>query len=163
MQVHPDVNKGVWCPEEDQMLKRLADATGGQDWDAIARELGTGRTPHSCFVRYMTRHCVAVNNRKWERTEDDRLRRLVAHCRINDFIPWAKVSFYMDRRTKEQCYQRYVYSLKDSIRRGLFTDAEDMILIIGKELYGKDWAKISEMLPCRTPVQLHCRWNSFLR
>ena len=24
-----------------------------------------------------------------------------------------------------------------------------MLLIIGKELYGKDWAKISEMLPCR--------------
>jgi hypothetical protein len=85
----------------------------------------------ACFVRYMTRHCVAVNNRKWERSEDDRLRRLVAHCRINDFIPWAKVSFYMERRTKEQCYQRYVYSLKDSIRRGAFTDAEDMILIIG--------------------------------
>ena len=55
----------------------------------------------------------------------------------------------MERRTKEQCYQRYVYSLKDSIRHGPFTDAEDMLLIIGKELYGKDWAKISEMLPCR--------------
>ena len=114
----------------------------------------------------MTRHCVAVNNRKWERQEDDRfcfkllrwylmsntnrLRRLVAQCRINDFIPWAKVSFYMDRRTKEQCYQRYVYSLRDSIRHGPFTDAEDMLLIIGKELYGKDWSKISEMTPCRS-------------
>jgi hypothetical protein len=89
----------------------------------------------------MTRHCVAVNNRKWERSEDDRLRRLVAHCRINDFIPWAKVSFYMERRTKEQCYQRYVYSLKDSIRRGAFTDAEDMILIIGnvmRRVYAAD-------------------------
>ena len=93
----------------------------------------------------------------------------------------------MDRRTKEQCYQRFVYSLKDSIRHGPFTDAEDMLLIIGKELYGNDWAKISEMTPCRltsalqcdqvdsvmkvcellapprTAVQLHCRWNSFLR
>ena len=77
------------------------------------------------------------------------MRRLVAQCRINDFIPWAKVSFYMDRRTKEQCYQRFVYSLKDSIRHGPFTDAEDMLLIIGKELYGSDWAKISEMTPCR--------------
>jgi len=161
--VHPSINRSVWSPGEDRMLKRLAEATGGQDWDAIARELETGRTPHSCFVRYMTRHNVAVNNRKWERTEDDRLRRLVAHCRINDFIPWSKVSYYMDRRTKDQCYQRYVYSLKDSIRKGTFTDAEDMILIIGEKLYGNDWAKICEMLPCRTPIQIHCRWNSFLR
>ena len=33
------------------MLKKLAEATGGQDWDGIARELGTARTPHACFVR----------------------------------------------------------------------------------------------------------------
>jgi len=161
--VHPSINRSVWSPGEDRMLKRLADATSGQDWDAIAREMESGRTPHSCFVRYMTRHNVAVNNRKWERSEDDRLRRLVAHCRINDFIPWSKVSYYMDRRTKDQCYQRFVYSLKDSIRKGTFTDAEDMILIIGEKLYGNDWAKICEMLPCRTPIQIHCRFNSFIK
>ena len=80
------------------MLKKLAEATGGTKWDEIALNLGTSRTPHACFVRcssllsklrilvapsgiiaetlilgrYMTRHCVAVNNRKWERQEDDR-------------------------------------------------------------------------------------------
>ena len=161
--VHPSINRSTWSPAEDKMLKKLADATGGTDWDSIARELETGRTPHSCFVRFMTRHNVAVNNRKWERSEDDRLRRLVAHCRINDFIPWTKVSYYMDRRTKDQCYQVYVYSLKDSIRKGTFTEAEDMILIIGEKLYGNDWAKICEMLPCRTPIQIHCRFNSFIR
>jgi len=161
--VHPSINRTVWSPAEDKMLKKLADATGGTDWDNIAKELETGRTPHNCFVRYMTKHNVTVNNRKWERTEDDRLRRLVAHCRINDFIPWNKVSYYMDRRTKDQCYQRYVYSLKDSIRKGTFTEAEDMILIIGEKLYGNDWAKICEMLPCRTPIQIHCRFNSFIK
>ena len=161
--VHPSINKTVWSPSEDKMLKKLADATGGTDWDNIAKELETGRTPMNCFVRFMTKHNVAVNNRKWETSEDDRLRRLVAHCRINDFIPWNKVSYYMDRRTKDQCYQRYVYSLKDSIRKGNFTDAEDMILIIGEKLYGNDWAKICEMLPCRTPIQIHCRFNSFIK
>ena len=35
------------------MLKKLAEATGGQDWDGIARELGTARTPHACFVRFL--------------------------------------------------------------------------------------------------------------
>ena len=68
----------------------------------------------------------------------------------------------MDRRTKEQCYQRFVYSLKDSIRHGPFTDAEDMLLIIGKELYGSDWAKISEMTPCRltSVTKLIMLWKS---
>ena len=69
----------------------------------------------------------------------------------------------MDRRTKDQCFQRYVYSLKDIIRKGPFTDAEDMLLIIGEKLYKNDWAKINEMIPCRTPIQLHCRFNHFIK
>ena len=115
------------------------------------------------FCRYMTRHNVVINNRKWERSEDDRLRRLIAHCRINNYIPWTKVAYYMERRTKEQCYQRYVYSLKDVIKKGPFSDAEDMLLFIGEKLYKTDWVKICEMLPQRTPIQLHCRFNHFLK
>ena len=161
--VHPSINRSVFSPEEDKLLKRLAEALHGQDWDSIAREMETGRTPHQCFSRYMTRHNVVINNRKWEKSEDDRMRRLIAHCRINNFIPWTKVAYYMERRTKDQCYQRYVYSLKDNIRKGPFSEAEDMLLIIGESLYKKDWAKINEMIPCRTPIQLHCRWNHFLR
>ena len=111
----------------------------------------------------MTRHNVVINNRKWERSEDDRLRRLIAHCRINNYIPWTKVAYYMERRTKEQCYQRYVYSLKDIIKKGPFSEAEDMLLFIGEKLYKTDWVKISEMLPQRTPIQLHCRFNHFLK
>ena len=166
-QVHPSINRSKFTPEEDKLLKRLAEALHGQDWDAIAREMETGRTPHACFVRYMTRHNVVINNRKWEKSEDDRLRRLIAHCRINNMIPWTKVAFYMERRTKDQCYQRYVYSLKDIIKKGPFTDAEDMLLYIGDKLYNSktktDWAKIGEMLPCRTPIQLHCRFNHFMK
>ena len=111
----------------------------------------------------MTRHNVVINNRKWERSEDDRLRRLIAHCRINNYIPWTKVAYYMERRTKEQCYQRYVYSLKDVIKKGPFSEAEDMLLFLGEKLFKTDWVKICEMLPQRTPIQLHCRFNHFLK
>lgn len=38
-QVHPDINRGVWSAPEDALLKRLAEATEGQDWDSIARWL----------------------------------------------------------------------------------------------------------------------------
>ena len=36
-QVHPDINRGVWSATEDALLKRLAEATEGQDWDSVAR------------------------------------------------------------------------------------------------------------------------------
>lgn len=161
--VHPTINRSVFSPEEDKLLKRLAEALHSQDWDSIAREMETGRTGHACFVRYMTRHNVTINNRKWEKSEDDRLRRLIAHCRINNFIPWTKVSYYMERRTKDQCYQRYVYSLKDIIKKGPFSDAEDILLFIGEKLYKNDWSKISEIIPCRTAIQLHSRYHHFLK
>ena len=74
-----------------------------------------------------------------------------------------KVSYYMERRTKEQCYQRYVYSLKDIIKKGPFSDAEDILLFIGEKLYKNDWTKISEMIQCRTPIQLHSRFHHFLK
>ena len=147
-QVHPDINRGVWSAPEDALLKRLAEATEGQDWDSIARWLqgcgvlcramsqcrvvnpymqGAGdqqdasrllrqvhdkaqrgreqqvlhqvyNEPHFTNDMLLCYRVISVHSRpltalarKWERAEDDRLRRLVAHCRINDFIPWVKV------------------------------------------------------------------------
>ena len=161
--VHPAINNASFSPNEDKLLKKLAEALNSQDWDSIAKEMETGRTAIACFVRYMTRHNIVVNNRKWEKTEDDRLRRLVAHCRLNKYIPWQKVAYFMERRTKDQCYQRFVFSLRDNIRRGPFSDAEDMLLVMGEKLYGNDWTKINEILSCRTPIQLHCRFNHFIK
>ena len=39
--------------EEDILLKRLAEATNYREWDAIAKEMGTGRPAISCFTRYL--------------------------------------------------------------------------------------------------------------
>ena len=49
--VHPSINRSVYSTNEDKLLKRLAEALQAQDWDNIAREMETGRTPHQCFVR----------------------------------------------------------------------------------------------------------------
>ena len=49
--VHPSINRSVYSPNEDKLLKRLAEALQAQDWDNIAKEIETGRTPHQCFVR----------------------------------------------------------------------------------------------------------------
>ena len=132
--VHPAVNTSSFSPDEDKLLRKLAEALNSQDWDSIAKEMETGRTAIACFVRYMTRHNIVVNNRRWEKTEDDRLRRLVAHCRLNKYVPWQKVAYFMERRTKDQCYQRFVFSLRDNIRKGPYSEAEDMLLVMGEKV-----------------------------
>jgi hypothetical protein len=47
--------------------------------------------------RYLSKHNVLQNSRSWSGKEDERLRRLVAHSRVNHLIPWSKVSYYMDK------------------------------------------------------------------
>ena len=53
--LHPSINRAPFSADEDKLLKRFADSTGGQDWDAIARELGTQRTAHQVSIS------IAVN------------------------------------------------------------------------------------------------------
>ena len=63
----------------------------------------------------------------------------------------------MDHRTKDQCYQRYMYSLRSVLRKGYFSDAEDFMILIGFKLFGENWAEIAKYMPSRTPMQIHSR------
>ena len=65
----------------------------------------------------------------------------------------------MQNRTKEQCYQRWTLSAKNGIRRGHFLEIEDFLIIIGIKFFGKNWAKISEIIPQRGPSQTHSRYG----
>lgn len=69
----------------------------------------------------------------------------------------------MDRRTKDQCYQRYMNSLRSVLRKGYFSDAEDFMILIGYKLFGPNWGEIANYMPSRTAMQIHSRYNTFLR
>ena len=161
--LHPSINRGTWTPQEDAHLKALALASGYKNWDRIAEELGTNRTAFVCFMRYQQKHHQKLSKRKWTEAEDQWLKQLVELLRINRFIPWPKVAYFMKNRTKDQCYQRYTYSLKDSLRKGFFSEAEDYMIMVGVKIFGQQWAKIADFMPHRTAVQLHSRHNTFLR
>ncbi len=68
----------------------------------------------------------------------------------------------MEKRTKEQCYQRYNNSLRDDLRKGAFTEEEDFMIMVGVRIFGTQWVKIADFMTHRSPVQLHSRYNSFL-
>ena len=58
---------------------------------------------------------------------------------------------------------RYVYSIRADVRQGYFEEDEDHILLVGAKLFGHDWARISHFIPSRTPMQIHSRFNTFLK
>jgi len=162
-QIHPSLNQTAWSRDEDELLKCLAEMTGGTGWNFISEQIGSDRTPISCMQRYMRKLNVAQSKRRWDKSEDEFLLKLVDEHRINNLIPWSKIACHMECRTKDQCWQRYLYSLREDIRRGPFTDEEDMLLLAGVEMYGTDWSKIADHFTSRTPIQIFSRWNSFLK
>ena len=168
--LHPQIYRGRWTRNEDRRLMDLItnpDEDGlcrsRKDWDRIAYKLGTKRNAFLCFHRYQTKHNSALNGQKWTRPEDDRLRQLVRQTRINKFIPWNKVAYYMTNRTKDQCYQRYMCSLREKLQKGFFNEIEDFIVIVGVRLFGTKWDRIADFIPSRTPMQIHSRYNTYLK
>jgi hypothetical protein len=68
----------------------------------------------------------------------------------------------MCRRTKDQCYQRYVYSLREGVRHGAWLEVEEWLVLLGQLLYQRDWAKITQLLQTRTPLQARHIFSAFI-
>ncbi|XP_059093957.1 snRNA-activating protein complex subunit 4 homolog [Tigriopus californicus] len=160
--LHPTINRASWTQEEDNLLKHLADTHHRMDWDLIARELGTNRTGFLCCMRYQLKYNQAFEKRRWTVGEDRRLKQLVAKCRINNFIPWTKVAYYMEGKTKDQCYQRYFFSLTDGLRTGAFSESEDFLIYAAVKLFGEQWRLISDYIPFRNASQILARYQNVL-
>jgi hypothetical protein len=167
--VHPSLNHQKWSRQEDDVLKESVEQlllyrNGFVDWEYVAAEVGNRRSALHCFMRFQQRHNTSLDKRRWTFQEDEKLKKLVNRCNISThFVPWQKIAYYMANRTKDQCYQRYTISLQPHLRKGIFTQSEDFVIIIGVKLFGHNWAKIAEYLPNRTPIQIHSRFNIFIK
>ena len=47
-----------------------------------------------------------------------------------------------------------MYSLRDNIRHGAWEEVEEWLVLLGERLYGRDWAKITDLLQTRTHTQV---------
>ncbi|XP_008550545.1 uncharacterized protein LOC103573293 [Microplitis demolitor] len=159
--LHPDINDSQWKSDEEEMLKIKAREHGYQDWDTIARELNTGRTGYVCFIAFhRTLENTAFNDRQWSLNENEILTECVEKLRYGDFIPWGRVSTYINDRTKTQIYARWKYNLDPALKKGRFTSDEDDLLLDSVAKYGKNFPRISsDIMPHRSSVQLSGRFK----
>ncbi|XP_069697942.1 snRNA-activating protein complex subunit 4 [Periplaneta americana] len=158
--LHPMIRKSKWTKDEDSKLKELVDKYNNQNWDAIAQELGTKRSGYQCMCQYQTRLNDKLRKSKWTEEEDAYLIEVINKCRIGSYIPWAKVTFYMSGRSKNQVFNRWVYSLDPSIKKGRFTKNEDMLVVAAVRRYGTDFPRVARFLPGRTSIQVRDRYHS---
>jgi hypothetical protein len=93
---------------------------------------------------------------KWNPDEDALLRETVERLGVFD---WARVAAALPGRTGKQCRERWMNHLSPSINNGVWTPAEDMIIIQQQFIHGNAWATMKPLLPGRSACAIKNRWT----
>ncbi|XP_074746989.1 snRNA-activating protein complex subunit 4 isoform X1 [Strix uralensis] len=155
---HPSINKKEWTEEEIERLKTIAAEHGYLDWQTIAQELGTNRTPFQCLQKYQV-YNKDLKRKEWTKDEDQMLLELVEEMRVGSHIPYKKIAYYMEGRDSAQLIYRWTKSVDPSLKKGPWTPEEDAMLLAAVKKYGeRDWYKIRTEVPGRSDAQCRDRY-----
>ncbi|XP_064027564.1 snRNA-activating protein complex subunit 4 isoform X1 [Pogoniulus pusillus] len=155
---HPSINKKEWTEKEIQRLKEIASKHRCLDWQTIAQELGTNRTPFQCLQEYQVNN-KDLKRKEWTRSEDQMLLELVQKMRVGSHIPYKKIAYYMEGRDSAQLIYRWTKSVDPSLKKGPWTAEEDAMLLAAVKKYGeRDWYKIRTEVPGRSDAQCRDRY-----
>ncbi|NXJ87946.1 SNPC4 protein, partial [Corythaixoides concolor] len=155
---HPSINKKEWTEEEIERLKKIAAEHDYLDWQTIAQELGTNRTPFQCLQKYQV-YNKDLKRKEWTKGEDQMLLELVQEMRVGSHIPYKKIAYYMEGRDSAQLIYRWTKSVDPSLRKGPWTPEEDAMLLAAVKKYGeRDWYKIRTEVPGRSDAQCRDRY-----
>ncbi|NXB04081.1 SNPC4 protein, partial [Cnemophilus loriae] len=155
---HPSINKKEWTEEEIERLKQTAAKHNYLDWQSIAQELGTNRTPFQCLQKYQI-YNEDLKRKEWTKDEDQMLLELVQEMRLGSHIPYKKIAYYMEGRDSAQLIYRWTKSVDPSLKKGPWTPEEDAMLMAAVKKYGeKDWYKIRTEVPGRSDAQCRDRY-----
>jgi hypothetical protein len=166
-----------WTPEEDAKVtsafRNTCKKKGCKNsvWAAVAA-LVPGRTKGQCAARWhdCSKPCIdGVNGHNTGTWKEDEDRKLEDSVRTHGVKDWVLIATLVSGRTKWQCQDRWYYSLrcvtdKTTRRRGQWTESEDIKLMGLVHTHGgNNWDKIAALVPDRTRLQCHKRWNALSR
>ena len=101
----------------------------------------------------------AVCHGTWRKFEDDQLFQAIKELGTNK---WMECPKYVPTRTAKQCRDRYINVLKPELKKTMFEEWEDMVIIQKHSILGNKWSRIASSLPGRSPNDVKNRWYSRL-
>ena len=95
-----------WPRAEDEMLRRLVEQMGVNNWKALSSQMETNRTEEECQARWIK---IQHHTRgPWTPEEDARMIELVANMGGAGKIKWSSVAELLPRRVGKQCRERWI-------------------------------------------------------
>ncbi|XP_059171982.1 uncharacterized protein LOC131953019 [Physella acuta] len=161
-QLSSKVNRLPWKRDEEARLKKLVAKSKGGDWDKIASDLGTDRTPFQCFNHYQSNLNPQLKSRPWTEEEDAKLLTVCNHVKdVLGFFSWRQAASLMDSRSPKECSYRYI-KIDPKQNHGRWTQEEDGKLLAGLEVFGPSWSRIAKFIGTRNMLQCRDRYINCL-
>ncbi|KAI8140269.1 Homeodomain-like protein [Fennellomyces sp. T-0311] len=153
-----------WTAEEDELLRQAVALHGPHKWSLIASHV-PNRTPMQCSTRWLGALNPNIHKGRWTEHEDAVLKySFLEFSGIPDGeggfqpIPWNRIAERIPNRTGIQCQARWTEALDPTVRKGKWSEEEDVLLRAGVEKFGRCWIRIAETVPGRTQRQCRTRW-----
>ena len=110
--INPQLIKGSWTREEDEMIINYVKEHGDKDWAKLALAL-KGRTGKQCRERFKNHLDQSVKHCAWTIEEDNLL--IDLHSKFGN--AWTKISSYFDGRTDNCIKNRWNSTIKKRLER----------------------------------------------